>query len=115
MDDLYEIGDDGSVTLSVHAQPGAGKSEVVGRHGAAVKVRVAAPPRGGRANEALVELLATEFGLKPGQVSVTSGESSRLKRIRLVGLDPDDLVRQLRRLLPGGNLGPRDAVRDKRI
>ena len=115
MDDLYEIGDDGSVTLSVHAQPGAGKSEVVGRHGSAVKVRVAAPPQGGRANDALVELLATEFGLKPGQVSVESGQSSRLKRIRLVGLDPDDLVRQLRRLLGGGNVRPRDAVRDKRI
>ena len=115
MDELYEIGDDGSIVLSVHAQAGAGKSEVVGRHGPAVKVRIAAPPSGGRANDALVELLATELGLKPGQVAVVSGEASRTKRIRLDGLDPDDLLRQLRRLLGTGNVGTREAVRDRRI
>ena len=49
---------DGGVVLAVHVQPGAGRTEVVGRHGDALKLRVAAPPTGNRANDAVVELVA---------------------------------------------------------
>jgi uncharacterized protein (TIGR00251 family) len=79
---------DGAVVLRVHAQPGAGRSAVVGRHGDAVKVKVGAPPEGGRANTALAELLAEAFGLKAAQVTLVSGATGRAKRFRLDGLDP---------------------------
>ena len=73
--------------LSVHVQPGAGRTEIVGRHGDALKIRVAAPPAGGRANEAVVELVAREFHLAADKVEITAGASSRQKRVRLAGVD----------------------------
>jgi uncharacterized protein len=73
---------EGGAVLAVHVQPGAGRSEVVGRFGDALKLRVAAPPTGNRANDAVVELAAREFNLKRADVSVISGASSRQKRVR---------------------------------
>ena len=88
MSDHPELGPiEGGVTLAVHVQPGAGRTEVVGRHGDALKLRVAAPPTGNRANDAVVELVAKEFNLKPAAVAVTSGASSRDKRLKLTGLE----------------------------
>jgi uncharacterized protein (TIGR00251 family) len=93
--DLYEVGAEG-VVLHVHVQPGAGRSAVVGRHGDALKVRVAAPPVEGRANEATRALLAEALGLASGDVELTGGDSSRAKRFRLRGVDPEDAERRLR-------------------
>jgi uncharacterized protein len=80
-------------------QPGAGRIEVVGRHGDALKLRVAAPPTGNRANDAVVELVAKEFNLRRADVGVFSGASSRQKRLRLTGVDVADAVRVVDRLL----------------
>ena len=60
VDDLYRAEGDDAVVLHVHVQPGAGRSAVVGRHGAALKVRVAAAPEGGRANSATVEWMVSQ-------------------------------------------------------
>ena len=98
-EDLYDVVD-GTVVLRVHAQPGAGRSAVTGRYGNALKVRVAAPPVAGRANTALLELLARELGLETKDLTLVSGDSSRTKRIRLGGLDPDDAPGALDRILP---------------
>jgi uncharacterized protein (TIGR00251 family) len=88
MTDHPELGgSDGEVVLAVHVQPGAGRTEVVGRHGDALKLRVAAPPTGGRANTAVVDLVAKEFNLKAADVDVVSGASSRDKRLKLKGID----------------------------
>ena len=103
--DLYDVVD-GAVVLRVHAVAGAGRSAVTGRHGDALKVRVAAPPVDGRANVALTEMLASEFGLKPADVTLVSGETSRSKRFRLGGLDPDDADGAIERLLPSAGPGP---------
>ena len=65
--ELYDDSPEG-VVLRVHVQPGAGRSAVVGRHGDALKVRVAAPPEGGRANEACRALVAETFGLAASAV-----------------------------------------------
>jgi len=98
-EDLYDVVD-GAVVLRVHAQPGGGRSAVTGRYGDAIKVKVAAPPVEGRANEALVAFLAKELGLKPTDVALVAGQSSRPKRVRLGGLDPNDAPAAIDRLLP---------------
>jgi uncharacterized protein (TIGR00251 family) len=102
--DLYDV-QDGAVVLHVHVSPGAGRSAVTGRHGDAMKVRVAAPPVGGRANAALVEFLAAEFGLKAADVTLVSGATGRAKRFRLGGLDPDDADTAVERLLATAGVG----------
>jgi uncharacterized protein len=112
VDDLFTIKDDG-VVLSVHAQPGAGRTAVVGRHGDAVKIRVAAPPERGRANEVLLAFLAEELGLKKEGVELVSGSSSRSKRFRLHGVDPDEFRRNLERLVDAGNAPGGPGVRDR--
>jgi uncharacterized protein (TIGR00251 family) len=90
---------EGGVVLSVHAQPGARRTEVVGRHGEAVKIRVAAPAVEGRANEALIAFVADEFGLRKSAVTVRSGGSSRHKRLRLDGIDPTAAAQVVDRLV----------------
>ncbi|MGH9190353.1 MAG: DUF167 domain-containing protein [Acidimicrobiales bacterium] len=94
-DDLFEKRGERAVELSLHVQPGAGRSAVVGRHGTALKVRVAAPPVGGRANSACIDLLAETFGVRSDQVDLTSGETSRSKRFRINDVDVDEFRRQL--------------------
>jgi uncharacterized protein len=82
----YDVERD-AVVLHVHVQPRAGRSAVVGRHGDAVKLRVAAPPVDDRANAEVAELLAYLFGISAGDVALVSGDRSRVKRFRLRGVD----------------------------
>jgi uncharacterized protein (TIGR00251 family) len=101
--ELVAAGD--GVTLSVHVQPNARRTEIVGRHGDAIKIRVAAPPRDDRANEALVAFAAEVFGVRTGAVSIRSGGSSRHKRLQIDDVDLDHARRILAerlRGLPGG-------------
>ena len=72
--------------LTVHVQPRAKRSEVVGKHGDALKVRVAAPPVDGAANEELVRFLARELGLPAASVRVSSGATGRRKIVEIDGL-----------------------------
>src|SRR5918912_585444 len=105
--DLYDYtpsekeGEDGSVVIRLHVQPGAGRTAVVGRHGDAVKVRVAAPPEGGRANDAVVALMAASFDVKLAQVTLVSGQSSRAKRVKLDGIAESKVERLLELAMEG--------------
>lgn len=99
--DLYDVREDGSVVLRVHVQPGAGRTLVQGRHGDALKVSVAAPPQGGRANEAVAKLLVEILGVKPAAVSIVGGESNRAKRFHIKDLDEDDVRERLELALQG--------------
>jgi len=90
-------GDD--VVVLVHVQPGAGRTAVVGRHGDALKVRVAAPPVDDRANVATVALLADVLAIAPGSIDVVSGDRSRLKRLRAKGIELDDAIERIERAL----------------
>ena len=102
VDDLFRAEGEDAVVLHVHVQPGAGRAAVVGRHGTALKIRVAAPPEGGRANAACVDLLAETFGLKADQLELVSGPSSRVKQFKLSGVDVDAFRVQLERLVGTG-------------
>ena len=82
--------------LRVHVQPRAKRSEVAGRHGDAVKVRLAAPPVDGAANEALVRFLAEALDLPRRAVRIVSGLSARQKVVEVDGLSAADLERRLR-------------------
>jgi uncharacterized protein len=88
-----EVG--GGVVLRVHVQPGSGRPGVAGRHGDALKLRVTPPPVDGRATEAAAALLAEVLGVKPAQVTLLTGASSRSKRFRIDGLPPDELLGRL--------------------
>ena len=72
--------------LRVKVVPGASRTEVVGLLGAALKVRVSAPPEGGQANREVCALLADRLGLPLAQVTVVSGPASPNKVIGLVGI-----------------------------
>lgn len=77
----------GAARLKVKVVPGASRTEIVGRLGEALKVRVAAPPEGGKANHEVVALLAAKVGLPCAAVSVVSGQASSSKVVAFQGLD----------------------------
>ena len=83
-----------TVRVSVHVQPRASRSEIVGLHGTALKVRLQAPPVDGAANEALVTLLAKRLGVARRAVRVVAGASSRAKTVEVDGIT-EDAVRAL--------------------
>jgi uncharacterized protein (TIGR00251 family) len=85
---------DSSVRVSVHVQPRATRSEIVGLHGAALKVRLQAPPVDGAANEALVTLLAERLGVARRSVRVIAGTTSRTKTVEVDGTT-EEAVRAL--------------------
>ena len=76
---------DGAVRFAVHVQPRASRSEIVGMQGGAIKVRLAAPPVDGAANEALVELIATSLDVPRRAVRIVSGATSRAKTVEVEG------------------------------
>jgi uncharacterized protein (TIGR00251 family) len=84
-----------STRVRLRVSPGATRAGVVGRHGEAWKVRVAAPPEGGRANEAVVRLLADTLSLPREAVTLVSGHGGRDKIVELSGLGPSQIERRL--------------------
>jgi uncharacterized protein (TIGR00251 family) len=100
-----------TIVLRLHVQPGAGRTAVTGRHGDALKIKVAAPPEGGRANQAVVDLVATVLGVKAAQIEMTSGQSSRTKRVKVTGVVVDDVRRMLGEQVAAGNKAGGPGVR----
>lgn len=78
---------DAGVLLPVKAQPGARRNAVVGVHDGRLKVAVVAPPEDGRANSAIIELLAESFDMARRDIELTQGASSRLKQFLLRGAE----------------------------
>ena len=74
---------DGSIILQIHAQPGAARTELAGIHGDAIRIRVAAPPVGGKANSVLLRFLADAFGVPPRKVTLVRGDRGRRKAVRI--------------------------------
>jgi uncharacterized protein (TIGR00251 family) len=82
------------LTLTLHVQPGAKRTETAGLHGEALKIRLAAPPVEGRANEALLRFIADYFGVPLRQVELKQGGQSRHKVVAITGskVDPERLL-----------------------
>jgi uncharacterized protein (TIGR00251 family) len=84
-----------STRLRLRVSPGAGRSGIVGRHGDAWKVRVTAPPEDGRANAAVLRLLADALSMPRGSVTLVSGHTGRDKIVLLDGVGPAQIERRL--------------------
>jgi uncharacterized protein (TIGR00251 family) len=84
-----------SVRLQLRVSPGASRAGVVGRHGDAWKVRVAAPPEDGRANDAVIRLLAETLALPQRNIEIVSGHGARDKVVSLGGIEPEEAERRL--------------------
>ena len=78
-----------ALLLSIRLAPGAKRTEVAGLNGDALKIRVAAPPRDGEANEALVDFIAERLGVPRRAVRIVSGARSRSKVVEVSGAAAD--------------------------
>jgi len=81
--------------LAIHVQPRAKHTEIVGWHGDAIKVRLAAPPVDGAANDELVAFLADELGVPRSSVEIVAGQTSRRKRVAVAGVKREEVLMRL--------------------
>ncbi|KXS32156.1 MAG: hypothetical protein AWT59_1733 [Candidatus Gallionella acididurans] len=83
-----------AITLTLHVHPGAKHSEIVGLHGEALKIKLAAPPIEGRANAALLKFIAELFGVPLRNAELRQGGQSRHKVVRVTGskVAPESLL-----------------------
>lgn len=90
--------------IELRVQPGARERGLAGwRPDGALKVKVTEPPEDGRANQAVIELLAERLGIRRSAVTVVRGASSRSKTVDVAGLTPDELRARLG--AAGGRVG----------
>lgn len=75
------------IVFKVQVVPRASRSEIVGEHNGALRVRIAAAPVDGAANEELVKLLARALRLPRSSIEITAGHSAKLKTVRIAGLE----------------------------
>ena len=83
------------VRIRLHVQPRASRSELAGRHGDAIKVRLTAPPVDGAANEAMLQFLAVRLQVPRSALSLVSGGSGRSKVVAIEAISPEDASRRL--------------------
>jgi uncharacterized protein len=90
---------DGGVTFAVRVQPRASKSGVAGELDGVLKVRLAAPPVEGEANEELIRLLAKIFAAPRRRIAILSGQTSKNKVVSVSGVSVDEVSRVLTEVL----------------
>lgn len=73
--------DDAQIRIALHVQPGARRTAIVGQHGGRLKIAVQARASDGRANAAVVELLATALGQATASIRITAGMTNRVKQV----------------------------------
>ncbi|MCD9189147.1 MAG: DUF167 domain-containing protein [Pyrinomonadaceae bacterium] len=82
---------DDSIIFSVRVVPRASKSEIVGEHDGALRVRIASPPVDGAANAELVRLFAKTFGVSKSEIEITGGQTSKSKQIKISGVTAEKI------------------------
>ncbi|NNG16712.1 MAG: DUF167 domain-containing protein [Gemmatimonadales bacterium] len=85
------------VRIRIQVQPRASRTEVVGSHGDAIKVRLAAPPVDGGANQALIRLVASTLRVPRSAVTVRAGHAARRKVVDVVGPSVEQVARAFAR------------------
>jgi len=83
----------GALAFAVRVVPRASKSEIVGEHDGALRVRLAAPPVEGAANEELTRIIARALRVPSRAVEITSGHTSKTKFVRVAGVAKEQLLR----------------------
>jgi uncharacterized protein (TIGR00251 family) len=83
------------IRLRLHVQPRASRSELAGRHGDAIKVRLTAPPVDGAANEALLRFLAVWLHVPQSALRLVAGEGRRSKMVSVEAMTPEVASRRL--------------------
>ena len=83
---------DGRLTFHVRVVSRASRSEIVGDHDGALRLRLTAPPVDGAANEELIRILARALKVSRSSIAIVSGPTSKLKRIEVKGIAPDVLL-----------------------
>jgi uncharacterized protein len=86
-----------STRLRLRVSPGAASTTLVGRHGDAWKLRVTAAPEGGKANEAVLQLLAERLDVPRANLTLVSGHAARDKIVELSGIDAAEAEQRLAR------------------
>jgi len=87
--------------LPVRAHPGARRNEIRGHHGGMLKVSVTQAPEKGKANKAVVALLAKQLSLRKSQIELLSGETTAQKRFLIRGIAPAELLQRITPLVKG--------------
>jgi hypothetical protein len=96
MEDKLKIQQAGSsVIFSVKVVPRSSKTAIVGLLGGMLKIKLAAAPEKGKANESLVGFLADTLGVKKNAVTITSGHTSPVKTIQIAGVTPAAILQKL--------------------
>jgi uncharacterized protein len=85
------------LTLTLHVQPGARRSGVVGLHGGALKVKIAAPATGNKANAELIEFLCESLGIPKSAITIRHGATGRRKVVEITG--GPELLAQVAKLM----------------
>jgi uncharacterized protein (TIGR00251 family) len=83
------------VRLRVKVQPRASRTEITGLHDGAIRVRIAAPPVDGEANQELIRFLAKQLGVPRSAVTIVAGETARTKRVDVIGINADTVTTRL--------------------
>lgn len=96
MDQWATADGDTAVLIRIKAVPGASRDAIAGPMGDRLKVRVAAPPEGGRANEAICGLVASALRIRPAQVELVRGRTGPEKVLRVEGLTIGEVMSRLR-------------------
>ena len=78
--------------IKIKLLPRSSKNQIIGKEGDLFKVKVTSPPVEGKANKALVQLLAKNLGISKGRVEIIAGKNSRLKTLRIHGLSEKNIT-----------------------
>lgn len=75
--------------------PGSSRTAITGLFNEMLKIKIAAPPEKGKANQCLLKFLAQNLGVKKNAISIIAGQTSAIKQVQVLGISADSLLRKL--------------------